>query len=151
MEADDTFYLQPDKVKAESTAESVALHKLPPYHRSISPPPRYDLHHQSLCFFLNLFCYQANRLYAFPVLDFLPGMLERSSPHSSLSQAANAVSRMTLADRYSGKDVRLQTGKEYGYALKLTKATIRDKTASIQDETVIAVWLLGLYEVCVFP
>lgn len=58
-----------------------------------------------------------------------------------------AVSRMTLADRYSGKDVRLQTGKEYGHALSLTNATIRDNNASIQDETVIAVWLLGLYEV----
>jgi hypothetical protein len=58
-----------------------------------------------------------------------------------------AVSRMTLADQYSGKDIRLQTGKEYGYALKLANATIRDTAASIQDETVVAVWLLGLYEV----
>ncbi|KEF56065.1 uncharacterized protein A1O9_07646 [Exophiala aquamarina CBS 119918] len=57
-----------------------------------------------------------------------------------------AVSRMTLADQYSGKDIRLQTGKEYGYALKLANATIRDNAASIQDETVVAVWLLGLYE-----
>ncbi|KIW95233.1 uncharacterized protein Z519_03817 [Cladophialophora bantiana CBS 173.52] len=57
-----------------------------------------------------------------------------------------AVSRMTLADRYSGKDVRLQTGREYGHALSLTNATIRDTVASIQDETVLAVWLLGLYE-----
>ncbi|OAL18299.1 hypothetical protein AYO22_10877 [Fonsecaea multimorphosa] len=57
-----------------------------------------------------------------------------------------AVSRMTLADRYSGKDVRLQTGREYGVALSLTNATIRDTAASIQDETVLAVWLLGLYE-----
>jgi len=54
---------------------------------------------------------------------------------------------MTLADQYSGKDIRLQTGKEYGYALKLANATIRDTAASIQDETVVAVWLLGLYEV----
>jgi hypothetical protein len=54
---------------------------------------------------------------------------------------------MTLADRYSGKDVRLQTGQEYGYALTLTNATIQNTAASIQDETVMAVWLLGLYEV----
>ncbi|KAK5194491.1 hypothetical protein LTR99_002992 [Exophiala xenobiotica] len=57
-----------------------------------------------------------------------------------------AVSRLTLADRYSGKDVRLQTGREYGQALSLTNTTIRESAANIQDETVLAVWLLGLYE-----
>ncbi|EXJ85070.1 hypothetical protein A1O3_05745 [Capronia epimyces CBS 606.96] len=57
-----------------------------------------------------------------------------------------AVSRMTLADRYSGKDVRLQTGREYGHALVLANQAIRDTQAGIQDETVVAVWLLGLYE-----
>jgi hypothetical protein len=54
---------------------------------------------------------------------------------------------MALADQYSGKDIRLQTAKEYGYALSLTNATIRDTATSIQDETFMAVWLLGLYEV----
>jgi hypothetical protein len=100
-----------------------------------------------MCFFLNLFCFQAGRLYSFPVLDFLPDMLRTAEDGSCLKKAAMAVSRMTLADRYSGKDVRLQTGKEYGQALRLTNATIRDTKASIQDETVLAVWLLGLYEV----
>ena len=74
-------------------------------------------------------------------------MLRTAVDGSCIQKAATAVSRMTLADRYSGKDVRLQTGKEYGQALSLTNATIRDTQASIQDETVIAVWLLGLYEV----
>jgi hypothetical protein len=81
------------------------------------------------------------------VLDFLPDLIRTAPDGSCLQQAATAVSRMTLADRYSGKDVRLQTGKEYGMALAQTNATIRDTKASIQDETVLAVWLLGLYEV----
>ncbi|KAH0844763.1 hypothetical protein AYO21_01916 [Fonsecaea monophora] len=136
----------PDKVKIEDDAGELALRKLPTTRRSISPPLRYDIQHQSLCFFLNLFCFQAGRLYSFPVLDFLPGMLQNADPRSCIHKAAMAVSRMTLADRYSGKDVRLQTGREYGHALSLTNATIRDTAASIQDETVLAVWLLGLYE-----
>jgi hypothetical protein len=140
--------LQHNNIKAEDTPSlsgvSEAATTAP---RSISPPPRYDVQHQSLCFFVNLFCFQAGRLYSFPVLDFLPEVLQQVNPSSCLYQAANAVSRLTLADRYSGKDVRLQTGREYGHALSLTNATIRDTSASIQDETLLAVWLLGLYEV----
>jgi hypothetical protein len=142
---------QQDKVKLESAANKAALNRLAPAHRAISPPPRYDIQHQSLCFFLNLFCFQAGRLYAVPVLDFLPELIQNAAPYSCLKQAAMAVSRMTLADQYSGKDVRLLTGKDYGYALKLANATIRDTAASIQDETVVAVWLLGLYEVGATP
>ncbi|KIX05002.1 uncharacterized protein Z518_05874 [Rhinocladiella mackenziei CBS 650.93] len=135
-----------NKIKTENAASTSALQNLAPAHRAISPPLRYDIQHQSLCFFLNLFCFQAGRLYSFPVLDFLPEMLQKADPHSCIHKAAMAVSRMTLADRYSGKDVRLQTGREYGYALSLTNKTIHDTAASIQDETVMAVWLLGLYE-----
>ncbi|KIW32001.1 hypothetical protein, variant [Cladophialophora immunda] len=140
------FPLVTPEVKIEDDTSKSALQKLPPTQRSISPPLRYDIQHQSLCFFLNLFCFQAGRLYSFPVLDFLPGMLQSADPRSCIHKAAMAVSRMTLADRYSGKDVRLQTGREYGHALSLTNATIRDTAASIQDETVLSVWLLGLYE-----
>lgn len=53
---------------------------------------------------------------------------------------------MTLADQYSGKDVRLQTGREYGDALAVTMKAIRDPNQNLLDETVVAVWLLGLYE-----
>lgn len=134
-------------IKAEETPLLSVISEAVTARRSISPPPRYDVQHQSLCFFVNLFCFQAGRLYSFPVLDFLPEVLEKVNPSSCLYQAANAVSRLTLADRYSGKDVRLQTGREYGQALSLTNATIRDTSASIQDETLLAVWLLGLYEV----
>ena len=74
-------------------------------------------------------------------------MIRAAKEGSCIQKAATAVSRMTLADRYSGKDVRLQTGQEYGQALSLTQATIRDTKANIEDETVLAVWLLGLYEV----
>ncbi len=136
-----------DKIKTERLSSQPSSSTSSQAQRSISPPPRYDVHHQSLCFFLNLFCFQASRLYSFPVLDFLPDVLQKADPSSSIHQAAMAVSRLTLADRYSGNDIRLQTGREYGQALSLTNATIRNSAASVQDETVLAVWLLGLYEV----
>lgn len=134
------------RTKQEVTDARKTLELIPQY-RSPTPPPKYDVQHQSTCFFLNLFCFQANRLYGASVIDYLPGMLAEAEPNTCLHQATMAVSRLTLADRYSGHDVRLQTGKEYGEALAKTNATIQDKSRAIMDETVVAVWLLGLYEV----
>jgi hypothetical protein len=135
------------KVKREEDTNDEALRKVLLATRPITPPPRYDIQHQSLCFFLNLFCFQAGRLYAFPVFDFLPDILKTTSQDSSIYDATLAVSRLTLADQYSGKDVRLQTAREYGLALSKTQAIIKDSVTNIQDETVLSVWLLGLYEV----
>lgn len=53
---------------------------------------------------------------------------------------------MTLADQYSGTDVRLQTGHDYSRALTSTMASIKDPEQATSDSTVVAVWLLGLYE-----
>lgn len=115
--------------------------------KSISPPPKYDVQHQATCFFLNLFSYQASRLYGIPILDFLPDMLEKSDQHTAIQQASKAVSRMTLADRYSGMDARLQTADEYANALKSVADTMSNPEEAVKDEAVTAVWLLGLYEV----
>ena len=143
--------LQQKKIKAENSSSSSGVDNAATTRRSISPPPRYDVQHQSLCFFVNLFCFQAGRVYSFPVLDFLPEVLQKADSSSCLHHAATAVSRLMLADRYSGKDVRLNSDPQYGNALRLANATIRDTAASIQDETVLAVWLLGLYEVSCDP
>lgn len=121
-----------------------------PMHRSksITPPPKYDVQHQATCFFLNLFSFQASKKYGIPILDFLPDMLNHSAQHTAIYAASKAVSRVTLADRYSGKDVRLQTGHDYAKALKSVSHTMSNESEAIKDETVTAVWLLGLYEVC---
>ena len=116
--------------------------------RSITPPPKYDIQHQATCFFLNLFSFQASKKYGIPIFDFLPDMLHESQGHTAIYAASTAVSRMTLADRYSGQDVRLQTHREYARAIKSVAVTMSDEGEAIKDEAVTAVWLLGLYEVC---
>lgn len=118
-----------------------------PRHRSLTPPPRYDIQHQATCFFLHLFSYQASRLYGASIFDFLPDMLATSPPTHAIHQAFKAVSRLTLADRYSGQDPRLQTSSEYAKALSTMAVTMSDVDEAVKDETVTAVWLLGLYEV----
>ncbi|KPI36458.1 uncharacterized protein AB675_2896 [Cyphellophora attinorum] len=108
--------------------------------------PKYNVDHQSICFFVNLFCYQGQKRYDFPVLDFLPSMMEDFGSDSAASKAALAVSRMSLADQYSGTDVRLQTGHEYGEALVMASKRLRDPTKAYDDDTFLAVWLLSTYE-----
>lgn len=133
------------RVKSEDSGELISLYQAPE-HSSPESPPKYDVRHQSVCYFVNLFCFQAGRLYSFPILDFLPDVLKTAEPSSAVHLAAAAVSRMTLADQYSGQDVRLQTGMEYGEALAVTMKAIRDPVQNTLDDTVVAVWLLGLYE-----
>jgi hypothetical protein len=132
------------RIKSEDSGELISLYHAPEY--APRSPPKYDVQHQSVCYFVHLFCFQAGRLYSFPVLDFLPDILQHAEPKSAVHLAATAVSRMTLADQYSGQDVRLQTGREYGDALAVTMKAIRDPAQNILDDTVVAVWLLGLYE-----
>lgn len=129
------------QIQRSLLAESVRLQ------RSITPPPKYDVQHQATCFFLHLFSFQAIRLYGVPVFDFLPDMLAKTSPTHAIHQAVTAVSRMTLADRYSGRDARLQTSREYAKALHTMSRTVVVVDEAMKDETVTAVWLLGLYEV----
>lgn len=94
-----------------------------------------------------MFSYQASKLYGIPILDFLPNMLDESTQNPALQYASKAVSRMTLADRYSGLDARLDTRDEYAKALKCVSKVMSDQQEAIKDEAVTAVWLLGLYEV----
>ena len=136
---------QERRIKSEDSGELISLYQAPE-HRTPESPPKYDVQHQSVCYFVNLFCLQAGRLYSFAVLDFLPDILQHAQPDSAVHLAATAVSRMTLADQYSGQDVRLQTGKEYGDALAITMKAIRNPDQNLLDDTVVAVWLLGLYE-----
>jgi hypothetical protein len=136
----------PEKeIKAEEDHQRATYLKTSP-ERQVETPPKYDVQHQSICFFVNLFCLQGTKLYSFPVLDFVPSLLQETAADSPLELAATAVSRMTLADHYSGKDIRLQTGREYGDALARASKSIRDPSKAISDETIMAVWLLGTYE-----
>lgn len=136
-------------VKDESQEGKSDLFEVPMHRpRSITPPPKYNVQHQATCFFLNLFSFQASKKYGIPILDFLPDMLDKSQEHTAIYAASKAVSRVTLADRYSGKDTRLQTSDDYTKALKLVSYTMSNEDEAVKDEAVTAVWLLGLYEVC---
>jgi len=83
-------------------------------------------------------------------LEFLPNFYEQSSPDSCLFAAVSAVSFANFYGRFKSPEARL-LGSEYcGKALKLIQYAIQDYSQAKSDETLFAVYLLGIYEVS-FP
>lgn len=80
-------------------------------------------------------------------LGFLPSFYEQSSPDSCLFAAVSAVSFANFDGRFKSPEARL-LGSEYcGKALKLIQHAIQDYSQAKSDETLFAVYLLGIYEV----
>lgn len=73
------------------------------------------------------------------------------TPTYTIQQAFMVFSCLASADGYSGQDPRLQTRHEYAKALTTAVLTMSDVNEAVKDETVTAVWLLGLYEVSGTP
>lgn len=79
-------------------------------------------------------------------LGFLPSFYEQSSPDSCLFAAVSAVSFANFDGRFKSPEAKL-LGSEYcGKALKLIQHAIQDYSQAKSDETLFAVYLLGIYE-----
>lgn len=76
-------------------------------------------------------------------------MIGQSTDNPAIQYASKAVSRMTLADQYSGYDSRLRSSDDYARALNSVACAMSDVNEAVTDEAVTAVWLLGLYEASV--
>ena len=89
-----------------------------------------------------------SRAYA-GVLDYLPGFYYSSGPRSSLHAALEAAGVANF-DRRCGaftESFELLSKQYYGEALRLVKAETQDPKLASSDELMMAVHLLGLYEV----
>ena len=104
----------------------------------------------ALCFFVSTFALygrdtQADRGF----LEFLPLLFNSLRPESPLLLCLTAASNAIF-----GKWERKNPGAErsafpsYAKALKATRVALQDPVESMSDETLMAVCLLGFYEVC---
>ncbi|TVY88773.1 Beauvericin cluster-specific repressor [Lachnellula willkommii] len=80
-------------------------------------------------------------------LDFLPGLLEQVSSSSVLHQAVYAAAYANIAQRYQSTELRYNAISYYCKAIKQVNFLLFKRSAVISDNTIIAVMLLGLYEV----
>ena len=82
-------------------------------------------------------------------LEHLAPMYQNASPESPLALATSSVA-LAMSGNSNAKPADQQLGKTtFGRALQKTSTAIRDPIQSIKDETLMAVLLLGLYEVCI--
>ena len=79
--------------------------------------------------------------------DLLPDMFGRSSSDSCLHVSVIANSLANLAGRQSLPELKDSAAAKYCQALELTNAALQNPEEATRDETLLAVSLLGLYEV----
>lgn len=83
-------------------------------------------------------------------LEHLMPLYKNTAPESPLSLATSSVA-LVMSGSSSVKQNDRQLGRSiFGRALRKTGAAIRDPVESKKDETLMAVLLLGLYEVSRF-
>ena len=78
---------------------------------------------------------------------FLPKMFATADRHSCLHQAVKLVGLASFANRWNPANFEKQIREGYARAIQATNAALRDRTEYLQDETLMAVWLLGSFEV----
>jgi hypothetical protein len=82
---------------------------------------------------------------------FLPKMFATADRHSCLHQAVKLVGLASFANRWNPADFEEQIRGGYARAIQATNAALRDRVEYLQDETLMAVWLLGAFEVITPP
>jgi hypothetical protein len=86
-----------------------------------------------------------HRFYGF--LDFLPSLCRETRNYSCLSLAIDALAKLYITNVSQVPPDRAEHALIYGRALKATNAALRDPLERAKDDTFIAVWMLGIYEV----
>lgn len=104
----------------------------------------------ALCFFVSTWVlYQRDTRADRGFLELLPFFFHSLRPESPFSLSLAAVSSLLFGIRE-----RRKTGPErnalssYTKAVKAARAALQDPVESVADETLMAVCLLGFYEVC---
>ncbi|KAL6242241.1 hypothetical protein RBB50_010789 [Rhinocladiella similis] len=85
-------------------------------------------------------------LYGNDTFSFLPTILSKVDHQSYLYAAMRAVGIVNLANRSPTVDMRNIVDFEYAKAVSGVNAALVDPDQRLKDETLVAVWLLGIRE-----
>ena len=86
-----------------------------------------------------------NQFYGY--FDFLPDLYRESSDNSCLCLATNVLAKAYITNLSHTERDRKELLQLYGRALMSANAAIEDQFERTKDSTIIAVWLLAIYEV----
>lgn len=81
-------------------------------------------------------------------LEFLPDLLNEQPEATHLKEALKSVALSAMGNRSCMEQLSLQAQRSYGKALAEVSLALNDKTMQKADSTLVALILLGQYEVC---
>ena len=104
---------------------------------------------KALCFFVSTYVlYQRDTQADRGFLELLPFMFNSLRPESPLSLCLAAASSLLFGIRnHRNSAAECYAFSSYSKAVKTTRAALQDPVESVADETLMAVCLLGFYEV----
>jgi hypothetical protein len=98
---------------------------------------------------LNLFSVAVPGSKSYGLFHFLPSLYREATPNSCLCLATTAVARAYEDNLAAESSVRCNKATNaYVKALSATNVAIRDAAECGKDSTIMAIWLLGVHQVC---
>ncbi|EXJ61264.1 uncharacterized protein A1O5_11821 [Cladophialophora psammophila CBS 110553] len=101
---------------------------------------------QAVCYSLTQLDANSRVLYGNHAFNFLPEILSNSGRDSYLYAAMRSVAAINLANRSPTVDMHSIIESEYARAVSMVTAALADPEQCLKDETLVAVWLLGIRE-----
>ncbi|KAJ5373600.1 hypothetical protein N7517_005606 [Penicillium concentricum] len=80
------------------------------------------------------------------IYNTFPDVLSKAEEKSALYQACNAVAYAYVANITRTSKATSDRAKAYGFALMALRSAVQDSQLYKNDNTLLAIWLLGLYE-----
>ncbi len=109
--------------------------------------PLCDITEHAACYSLSQPDVNSRILYGNENYNFLPHILRAAGPDSYLYAAMRSVATINLANRSPTVDMQSIVESEYAKAVAGVTAALADSEQYLKDETLVAVWLLGMREV----
>jgi hypothetical protein len=106
-----------------------------------------DVAYQSTCLYFATYVYNPRLSHNRDDFYFLPKMFATANPDSCLHQAVKLIGLAVYANRWNPAGFEKQIRARYAHVIQATNAALQDPVEYLQDETLMAVWLLGAFEV----
>jgi hypothetical protein len=113
----------------------------------ISPPLFPSANEQATCFFFQNFVLE-DPCDSRGQFDYLPRMYQTSKVNKVLEEAVLALGLAGLANRTKASKVMIKANVKYTMAVHAVSSVLSEMEQAKADQTLIAVMLLSLYEVC---
>lgn len=111
--------------------------------------PNYSLTESWETHFFPFFLYnvEPGQVLAEDVYDIIPQLFRHTRPSSAFYQACNAVARKFLARRLHSSKALADDLEAHSKIINVIQSAIRNSQKVKSDDTLLAIWLLGVYEV----